>query len=145
MNEQNLSSFIGVIRMDRLFVGSKSEGLYPVLHAENGKQFRLHHKGDISMNEKMLSSYDGKTVQITGNVDNLRGHWRIVLAPESVPLVVEASPLDELLAPTAAAVALSGQDLHADSVPPPTKTDTFSPPKDNLPEGPDHKTNHTEE
>ena len=46
--------------MDRLFVGSKSEGLYPVLHAEDGQQYRLHYRGDISLNEKTLSELEYK-------------------------------------------------------------------------------------
>lgn len=91
MNEKKTSSFTGILSMERLFVGSKSEGLYPILHATNGRQFRLHYKGDISLNEKTLSNYNGKTVQVVGNVDNLRGHWRIVIPTGSLPLEVEAS------------------------------------------------------
>lgn len=75
--------------MDRLFVGSKSEGLYPVLHAVDGQHYRLHYKGDISLNEKTIASYIGKTVQVIGSVDNIRGHWRLVLAVNTLPLVIE--------------------------------------------------------
>lgn len=93
MNEEDLTNLIGLLTMDRLFVGSKSEGLYPVLHAEDGRQYRLHYKGDLSLNEKTLSSYIGKTIQVVGHVDNLRGHWRIVLTADNLPLVVKESPI----------------------------------------------------
>ena len=84
-------SFTGILTMDRLFVGSKSEGIYPVLHANNGQQFRLHYKGDISLYEKTLFRYNGKNVQVVGNVDNLRGYLRIVLPTGSLPLEVDMS------------------------------------------------------
>lgn len=92
MNEKTPSCLIGYLSMDLMFVGSKSEGLYPVLHANDGKQYRLHHKGDISLNEKTLANYEGKTVQVIGNVDKLRGHLRLVLAADSLPLKLEVPP-----------------------------------------------------
>jgi len=88
MNEKTPLCLIGHLSMDRLYVGSKSEGLYPVLHSDDGKQYRLHHKGNMSVNEKTLFHYAGKTVQVIGNVDNLRGHWRMVLEANCLPLVL---------------------------------------------------------
>lgn len=102
MNEKKSSNFIGILSMDRLFIGSKSEGLYPVLHTHNGQQFRLHYKGDLSLNEKTLSSYNGKTVEVVGTVDNLRGHWRIVLPTGSLPRISEASSTASLEEPKGA-------------------------------------------
>jgi len=93
MKEKTLSCFTGLLSMDRLFVGSKSEGLYPVLHVDDGQHYRLHYKGDISLNEKTLAPYEGKTVQVIGSVDNLRGHWRMVLAADTPPLLIEASTI----------------------------------------------------
>ena len=101
MKEKTLSCLTGLMSMDRLFVGSKSEGLYPMLHADDGQHYRLHYKGDIPLNEKTLAPYGGKTVQVIGSVDNLRGHWRMVLAADSPPLVIETSTIS----PDAAAVA----------------------------------------
>jgi hypothetical protein len=89
MNEKKPSHHIGLLTMDRLFVGSKSEGLYPVLHADDGQHYRLHYKGGISLKETTLAPYVGKTVQVIGSVDNLRGHWRLVLAVDTLPLVIE--------------------------------------------------------
>ena len=91
MNEKTLSCLTGLLSMERLFVGSKSEGLYPVLYADDGQHYRLHYKGDISLNEKTLAPFEGKTVQVIGSVDQLRGHWRMVLAADTPPLVIEAS------------------------------------------------------
>ena len=131
MNEKKTSSFIGVLSMDRLFVGSKSEGLYPVLHAEDGMQFRLHYKGDVSLNEKTLSKYNGKAVQVVGDADNLRGHWRVVLQADSLPILVEDSYIDSLLAP------LESKEVSSE--------DGLKTSQDFLPEEPSHKTNRTEE
>ena len=89
MNDNNPSCLVGLLSMERLFLGSKSEGLYPVLHANDGKQYRLHRKTDLSLAEKILSDYEGKRVQVIGNADNLRGHWRLVLAADSLPQVLE--------------------------------------------------------
>jgi hypothetical protein len=108
MNEKKPSHLIGLLSMDRLFVGSKSEGLYPVLHAEDGRQYRLHYKGDLSLNEKTLSSYDGKSIQVNGHVDNLRGQWRIVLTADNLPLVIDGSAIAPQLASDAISEAVPG-------------------------------------
>ena len=93
MNEKTLSCLTGLLSMDHLFVGSKSEGLYPVLHADDGQHYRLHYKGDISLNEKTLAPFEGKTVQVIGSVDNLRGHWRMVMGADTLPLIIEVSTI----------------------------------------------------
>jgi hypothetical protein len=90
MNEKTPLCLIGHLSMDRLYVGSKSEGLYPVLHSDDGKQYRLHHKGNMSLNEKTLFHYAGKTIQVIGDIDNFRGHWRMVLEANCLPLVLGA-------------------------------------------------------
>jgi hypothetical protein len=91
MNEKIPSQLTGLLTMDRLFVGSKSEGHYPVLHTDDGKRYRLHNKVDFSLNEKTLSNYDRKRVQVVGTADNDRGHWRFVLVPGSLPLVLDGA------------------------------------------------------
>jgi hypothetical protein len=109
MNENNPSCLVGLLSMERLFLGSKSEGLYPVLHANDGKQYRLHRKTDLSLDEKTLSDYDGKRVQVIGNADNLRGHWRLVLAVDSLPQVLEVVSIHSHVS--------AGGDSQAASVP----------------------------
>ena len=93
MNENPPSCLAGLLSMERLFIGSKSEGLYPVLYSDDGKQYRLHRKADISLDERTLSNYDGKIVQVIGLADNLRGHWRFVLTAGTLPRVLEAAPI----------------------------------------------------
>lgn len=78
--------------MERMFKGSKSEGIYPVLHTENGRKFRLHCDGDETMDEKFLAEYAGKTVSVIGSADRLRGHWRIVLEGEKPSSLIEVIP-----------------------------------------------------
>ena len=143
MNEKKPSHHIGLLTMDRLFVGSKSEGLYPVLHAVDGQHYRLHYKGDISLNEKTLSQYAGKTVQIIGNVDNLRGHLRIVLAADHLPLVIGMTPTSSSLISelTSEEVADAGPGgAAAVSI-----LTTLEVPPDGLQEGLASKTNQSEE
>ena len=70
----------GIITNDLLFIGSRSEGYYPVLNSEDGVKYRLHYKGDSSFNEISLNSLIGTTVEITGVADKKRGHWRIVIS-----------------------------------------------------------------
>jgi len=79
MNNRINSRITGLITMDRLFIGSKSEGLYPVLYGDDGRQYRLHDKLNHSMDEKGFSKFNGKLVQVCGFADNQRGHWRFVL------------------------------------------------------------------
>jgi hypothetical protein len=93
MSEKPPSCLAGLLSMERLFIGSKSEGLYPVLHADDGRQYRLHRKADISLDERTLSNYDGKRVEVIGQTDNLRGHWRLVLIADTFPRVLEVAPM----------------------------------------------------
>ncbi len=79
MNEKVSSYFLGRLTFDRLFVGSKSERLYPVLHTEQGHSYRLHSKEGSFGDENSLSLFADKTVKVHGLADNTRGHWRIVL------------------------------------------------------------------
>ena len=131
--------------MDRLFVGSKSEGLYPVLHAEDGRQYRLHYKGDLSLNEKTLSSFDGKTIQVNGHIDNLRGHWRIVLTADNLPLVIEESLIaGQLISETT--FELAAEDTsNTEAAPEVISTAPSDVASHIAPEAPNPKTKSTEE
>lgn len=92
MNEKNPSYFFGRLSFDRLFVGSKSEGLYPVLHANQNLSYRLHSKGVGLGDESPLLPFNGKTVKVFGIPDNTRGHWRIVLEGEDACLIDDGCP-----------------------------------------------------
>ena len=147
MNEKKPSYLIGLLTMDRLFVGSKSEGLYPVLHAEDGRQYRLHYKGDLSLNEKTLSSYDRKTIQVNGDVDNLRGHLRIVLTADNLPLVIEESLISsqQSSAATFEAVPEDTAKTEAEAAPEVTSIAPSDLASNVVPEAPKPKANSIEE
>jgi hypothetical protein len=147
MNEKTPSHLVGLLTIDRMFVGSKSEGLYPVLHTEDGRQYRLHFKGDLSLNEKTLYSYDGKTIQVNGHVDNLRGHWRIVLTAENLPLVIEESLISPQLASEATSEVAAEDTSKTEPEEAPEVTSTSPPDVAShlAPEAPNPKTNSIEE
>jgi hypothetical protein len=92
MNEKNPSYFLGRISFDRLFLGSKSEGLYPVLHTDQNLSYRLHKRGAVLSDESPLLPFNGKNVKVLGFADNTRGHWRIVLDDEDSCVIYAASP-----------------------------------------------------
>lgn len=96
MNTPELSPFVGQLTFDRLFIGSKSEGVYPVLSDDQGQPFRLHIKGASLEGDSSLMCFSGRRVKVLGVADNLRGHWRIVL--ESLTSIYVE---DELSAPNA--------------------------------------------
>jgi len=146
MNEKTPSHLVGLLTIDRMFVGSKSEGLYPVLHAEDGRQYRLHYRGDLSLNEKTLYSYDGKTIQVNGHVDNLRGHWRIVLTAENLPLVIEALISPQLASEGTSEVAAEDTSkTEPEAVPEVTSTAPPDVASHVTPEAPNPKANSIEE
>lgn len=66
----------GNLSLQLLFIGSKSEGLYPILTCDDSKKIRLFIK-DLKKNIEIIEKYDGKTVRVKGVADNKRGHWRI--------------------------------------------------------------------
>jgi len=92
MNINDCLPYVGLLTMDRLFVGSKSEAMYPVLHASDGREFRLHCKGVAKSDVELFSVYSGKTVKVVGIADNLRGHWRIVMEGENPSSIVQVLP-----------------------------------------------------
>lgn len=98
-------SWVGRFSFENMFEGSKSEGVYPVLLCSDSIKYRLSIKGLIATSE--LDRFDGKTVQITGTADNLRGHWRIVTNLESIVLHDVATSDD---------MENSGQNLTEDIV-----------------------------
>lgn len=79
MPEMSIEPKIGTISLDLMFVGSKSEAVYPVLHCDDGKTYRLHIQGNEESDVPLLSHLNGSKVGILGVADNLRGHWRLIL------------------------------------------------------------------
>jgi len=87
--------FFGQITFELLFINSKSEGRYPVLYCDDGIAYRIHAKGESFRQEPYLADYIGKTVQILGKADNIRGHWRIIIDPQIPDTVSLFSTQDE--------------------------------------------------
>lgn len=73
--------------MELLFTGSKSEGVYPVLHATDGRLYRAHVKGQVTPDEVRIRTYADSDVCLRGVVDDLRGHWRITLDPTDPDMI----------------------------------------------------------
>ena len=97
-----ISEKTGLVRLETLFKGSKSEYLYPVLFAEDGEKFRIHIKGNQSKDCIPLAHLDGKKVSLTGYVDDIRGHGRIVIDPDlsqSVKIIGQNIELENSVIP----------------------------------------------
>jgi len=99
MNDKSAKYFVGNLVFERLFVGSKSEGLFPVLYTEINQKYRLHIKGESWREENFLIPYSGKIVKVLGLADNIRGHWRIVLDGGASSLIKEYSTTETALVP----------------------------------------------
>jgi len=79
MPETSIEPKIGKISIDLMFVGSKSEAVYPVLHCDDGVTYRLHIQGNEGSDVPLFEHLSGCRVSILGVADDLRGHWRLVL------------------------------------------------------------------
>ena len=89
--EKQTNEWKGVLNRERLFVGSKSEGFYPVLSDSDGNKYRVHIKGD-GPRYKTLEPFEGKQVSMLATQDNLRGHKRLVVefvSTETVSIIEE--------------------------------------------------------
>jgi hypothetical protein len=99
MDIQAISPWIGKLSLDLLFKDSKSEGFYPVLHCEDGINYRVHLKGIDSLQGGLLNHFMGQRVSLMGRVDNLRGHWRLVVDSNDPNFLVEFTPDQEEVLP----------------------------------------------
>ena len=67
----------GILELEKLFIGSKSENFYPVLIINSDNKYRLNFKKLIETKEFSYKNYIGNRVKIFGKSDILRGHSRI--------------------------------------------------------------------
>jgi hypothetical protein len=95
MVQTEKKSWAGRLSLDLLFEGSKSEAFYPVLHCENGTNYRVYLKGLSSLNTDILNHFMGQQVFILGDADNLRGHWRLVVDTTEPDFLTESSPITQ--------------------------------------------------
>ncbi len=65
-----------------------------MLHAEDGRAYRVRLKGKAPPEHVILEDLEGKDVTLYGVVDDLRGHWRMTLdwADENVILLASVEP-----------------------------------------------------
>ena len=82
-----VQSLFGVFSLQRLFVGSKSEALYPVFESENGVSYRVRIPTDKEETCDPLSEYYDRRVRVSGLVDHIRGHWRISIVRDKDSLL----------------------------------------------------------
>ena len=77
---------IGTLSSECLFMGSKSEGFYPVLDADDGTRYRLRVTGQTASGSDPFAAFYGSRVRVQGHADRLRGHWRLSLhtGPEGI-------------------------------------------------------------
>lgn len=92
MDSQEKTPWVGKLSLDLLFKDSKSEGFYPVLHCEDGINYRVYLKGVDSLHKDLLSHFMDQRVSLMGRADNLRGHWRLVVDSNDPNYLVEITP-----------------------------------------------------
>jgi hypothetical protein len=98
MGSQLPRRWSGRIVLQTMFRNSKSEDVYPVLHATDGLTYRIHREGDAGSSKESFAQFDNRTITISGRADNLRGHWRIVVGPADFDSIV-ADGCDQADAP----------------------------------------------
>ncbi len=70
----------GALSLQRLFVGSKSEGVYAVFDSDDGKRYRVRVEGrEATDPSDPLSAFYNQRVRITAEVDRRMGHRRLTL------------------------------------------------------------------
>ena len=67
----------GTLAMERLYIGSKSEGDYPIFKTPDGQSFRLEIQSDSAVTND-LSHLIGCHLWVRGVSDALKGYRRIV-------------------------------------------------------------------
>lgn len=89
------SPMLGVLSLQKLFKGSKSEGLYPVFETQDGTCYRIRLIGPAEVDTDPMAPFYGQNVRISGQTDRLRGHWRLTLhSGEQGVSGIEVIPVD---------------------------------------------------
>ncbi len=85
----------GILVVERLYIGSKSEGDYPILKVDEGQSFRLHLKAEDGITPD-LTPMIGNQLLVTGVTDIIKGFRRIVTSLDEIQ-VIESSQTAEPL------------------------------------------------
>lgn len=120
--ENQKNEWKGVLNREKLFVGSKSEGLYPVLYGSDGIKYRVHVKGD-GPKYKLLEPFEGKQVCMLATQDNLRGHKRLVVefvSTETLSIIEEQNqtpdPSQDSISEKQSLISPSSQNGDTDAI-----------------------------
>jgi hypothetical protein len=81
MKDPALEHKDGILSIELLFRGSKSEDQYPLLTCADGSRYRIHLRGNPAMDARLLAHLEGQFVRLWGKVDEIKGHKRIVIDP----------------------------------------------------------------
>jgi hypothetical protein len=73
----------GTLIRERLFLGSKSEGLYWVLLCDDGLWYRIADLHHFFISDE-LESMQNKRVRLNARLDLLRGHRRLVVLSQEL-------------------------------------------------------------
>jgi hypothetical protein len=82
MNNES-QTWTGLLIKQRLFIGSKSEGDYWVLLADDGLWYRLADPKAF-LPEALKQSFEGKSIRLFAKLDLMRGHRRLVVTSDSL-------------------------------------------------------------
>ncbi len=69
-----MEEIIGVVRIQRDFIDSKSEGLYAHLIRESGDDLILYRPQVLAMDDVYFHQYDEKKVKVLGETDDRLGY-----------------------------------------------------------------------
>lgn len=72
--------------MEHLYIGSKSEGDYPLLKADDGQAYRLYVKSDMGKTPE-LTHLIGCPLLVSGKTDLIRGFRRIVTTMGDIQVI----------------------------------------------------------
>ncbi|MBO5674258.1 MAG: hypothetical protein J6S09_08220 [Paludibacteraceae bacterium] len=69
-----METIIGIVRVQRDFVDSKSEGLYAHIIQDSGEDYILYRPHVLAMDDVYFHEFDGKQVKIIGEIEQRLGY-----------------------------------------------------------------------
>ena len=109
----------GRVILETMFRHSKSEDIYPVLHATDGVSYRLHREFDGGSSREAFAPLANRDITLTGKADNLRGHRRIVVRAADLLAVIEGAASIPTSEKAPEVSALTQPETDAESAAPP--------------------------
>lgn len=69
-----MKEIIGIVQVQRDFIGSKSEGLYAHLVQEAGEDYILYRPQVLAVDDMYFHNFEGKQVKVQGEIDDRLGY-----------------------------------------------------------------------